>query len=396
MPEKFLIIIASQRGLALLALPLALACASGDSGPDIVARDSSGVRIVEAPSVDAPIPWTLTEIRRLGGADSGPASFTDANAWSVGTDRNGRIYVLDRTNSMVAVFDTSGNVVRTMGGKGGGPGEFQFPGSLTVTPEGEVNVFDFGKQALVKFAPDGTVLPQFSLQPYGFPSGQLEISGDTLVMVVPTGGGETDNFRVQNLRIVSPRDSVTIARDSVPTPGMVMFSCVGLNIPPPFASDIAWGVGGGSIAVTRRVPYAIDFYRGGRLVLSIRRDFPRVTATTEHVRKLYPEGMTVQFGGGGKCTVDAKDIIEKLGPGGDVPFIRAIAFGPDGAVWVERYTFKGEERLLDIFGEDGRYLGTLSGHSLPMGFIGADIVLFSLEDEDTGANLVGLYRINRG
>lgn len=388
--------IASQCGLALLVLPLAFACSSGDSGPGVIARDSSGVRIVEAPVIDSPIPWTVMEIRRLGGADSGPASFTDANAWSVGTDRNGRIYVLDRTNSMVSVFDTGGNVVRTMGGKGGGPGEFQFPGSLTVTPEGEVNVFDFGKQALLKFAPDGTVLPQFSLQPYGFPSGQLEISGDTLVMVVPTGGGESDNFRVQNLRIVSPRDSVTIARDSVPTPGVVMFSCVGLNIPPPFASDPAWGVGGGAIAVTRRVPYVIDFYRGGRLVSSIRRDIPRVTATTEHVRKLYPDGMTVQFGGGGKCTVNAEDIIEKLGPGGDVPFIRAIAFGPDGTTWVERYTFRGEERMLDIFGADGRYLGTLSGHSLPMGFIGADIVLFPIEDEDTGANLVGLYRINRG
>jgi hypothetical protein len=388
--------IASQCGLALLVLPLAFACSSGDSGPGVIARDSSGVRIVEAPVIDSPIPWTVMEIRRLGGADSGPASFTDANAWSVGTDRNGRIYVLDRTNSMVSVFEAGGNVVRTMGGKGGGPGEFQFPGSLTVTPEGEVNVFDFGKQALLKFAPDGTVLPQFSLHPYGFPSGQLEISGDTLVMVVPTGGGESDNFRVQNLRIVSPRDSVTIARDSVPTPGVVMFSCVGLNIPPPFASDLAWGVGGGAIAVTRRVPYVIDFYRGGRLVSSIRRDIPRVTATTEHVRKLYPDGMTVQFGGGGKCTVNAEDIIEKLGPGGDVPFIRAIAFGPDGTTWVERYTFRGEERMLDIFGADGRYLGTLSGHSLPMGFIGADIVLFPIEDEDTGANLVGLYRINRG
>lgn len=350
---------------------------------------------MDAPASDIPLPWTLSEIRRLGGADSGPASFTEASPWSVATDRHGRIYVLDRTNSQVSVFDSSGNVVRTMGGKGGGPGEFQFPGSLVVTPEGEVNVFDFGKQALVKFAPDGSVAPQFSLQPYGFPSGQLEITGDTLIMVLPSGGGENDKFRVQNLRILSPRDSQTIARDSVPTPGMVMFSCVGLNIPPPFASDLAWGVGSGIVAVSRRVPYIIDYFRDGDLVTSIRREIPRVTATTEHVRKLYPEGMTVRFGGGGKCTVDPEDIIEKLGPGGDVPFIRAITFGPDGTTWVERYTFKMDERMLDLFAPDGRYLGTLKGHSLPMGFIGEDIVLFPIEDVETGANLVGLYRINR-
>ena len=380
--------------LALIILPLA-AC-SRNSDLVVVGRDSAGVRIVDAPPADIPLPWTLTEIRRLGGADSGAGTFTEASAWSVGTDRQGRIYVLDRLNFQVAVLDSSGNVLRTMGRKGGGPGEFQFPGSLIVSAEGEVSVFDFSKQALVKFAPDGSVAPQFSFQPYGFPAGQVKINGDTLVMVIPTGGGENDRFRVQNLRIVSPRDSVTIARDSVPTPGMTMFKCVGMNIPPPFASDLAWGSNGGLVAVTSRVPYVINYFRGRQLVSSIRRSMPPVNATTEHVRKLYPEGMTVQFGGGNKCTIAAEDIIEKLGAGGDVPFIRALTFGPDGSTWVERYTFKDEPRKLDVFAPDGRYLGTVAGHGLPMGFIGDDVVLFPVEDEETGATLVGLYRIARG
>ena len=381
--------------VVLVGTTAAAGCSSRDSASEIVARDSAGVRIVDAPSTDVVLPWTVSEIRRLGGADTGAASFTEASAWSVGTDRQGRIYVLDRLGFQVAVFDTSGNLVRTMGRKGGGPGEFQFPGMLMVTPEGEVNVFDFGKQALVKFAPDGSVAPQFSLQPYGFPQGQVEISGDTLVMVIPTGGGENDNFRIQNLRIVSPRDSLTIARDSVPTPGMTMFKCVGMNIPPPFASELAWAADSRLIAVTTRVPYVINVFQGGRKVSSLRRGIPPVTATTEHVRRLYPEGMTVQFGGGGKCTVEAEDIIEKLGAGGDVPTIRAMTFGPGGTLWVERYTFQGEEQRLDVFAENGRYLGTLAGHSLPMGFIGEDVVLFPIEDDDTGAKLVGLYRITR-
>lgn len=381
--------------LRLILLFLPVAACSRDSTSAIVGRDSAGVRIVDAPAADSPLPWTITEIRRLGGADTGAASFTEASAWSVGTDGQGHIYVLDRLNFQVGVFDTSGAVLRTMGRKGGGPGEFQFPGSLIVTPDGKASVFDFSKQALVTFAPDGSVAPQFSLQPYGFPAGQIRTSGDTLVMVIPSGGGESDKFRVQNLRIISPRDSVTIARDSVPTPGMTMFKCVGMNIPPPFASDLAWNSNSDLVAVTSRVPYVINLFRGGQIVSSIRRAITPVAATTEHVRKLYPEGMTVQFGGGGKCTIEAEDIIEKLGAGGDVPFIRALAFGPDGSLWVERYTFEEETRSLDVFAPDGRYLGSLAGHALPMGFIGDDIVLFPVEDEESGATLVGLFRIGR-
>jgi hypothetical protein len=106
--------------------------------------------------------------------------------------------------------------------------------------------------------------------------------------------------------------------------------------------------------------------------------------------------MTVQFGGGGKCTVKAEEIIEKLGAGGDVPMVRGIAFAPDSTMWVERFTFKDEPPLLDLFTANGRYLGTLSGYLLPLGFIGDDIVLMQQEDQETGARLVGVYRIARG
>jgi hypothetical protein len=303
--------------------------------------------------------------------------------------------VLDALTSQVQVFDTAGNAIRSLGRKGGGPGEFQWPASLIVKPDGEVNVFDIGKQALVRFAGDGSTMPQLSLQPYGFPSSQFRLSGDTLIMTVPTNGEPEDKFRVMRLKMISPRDSLEIARDSAPTPGVVMFSCVGMNMPAPFSSDLAWGALASTVAVTHRVPYVIDVFRGGRLASSIRRDIPAVHASTEHVSRLYPEGMKVRFGNGRDCTVSAKDIIEKLGTGGDVPLIKNIAFAPDSSMWVERYTFQDEEPKLDVFASNGRYLGTVQGKSMPMGFVGSDLVLFPIEDEATGAKVVGLYRISR-
>jgi hypothetical protein len=379
--------------LCLLS-PMATGCRGASADAEVVGRDSAGIRIVEAAGTDMPLPWTLSEVRRIGGADSGPASFSDAGPWTVRVDARGNIYVLDPDAFHVEVFDTAGNHVRTLGAKGGGPGELQFPGSLFVTPAGEVNVFDFGKQALVKFGPDGTLLPQFSLQPYGFPQSDISITGDTMIFLIPSTG-ENEKFRVTRLRMISPRDSLELARDSAATPGMVMFKCVGLNIPPPFSREISWGSRGARVAVTRRVPYIVDVYDGGKLVSSVRRSIPFEEAKTEHVSRLYPDGMTVRFGGGGQCTVTAEDIIEKLGTGGNVPLIRDVAIAPDGSMWVERYGFQDETPRVDVFAANGRYLGTLSGHGLPMGFVG-DLVLFPIEDESSGANLVGIYRLNRG
>lgn len=384
----------AERVLPVLVAIVTAACQGGSAESSAIGRDSAGVRIVDVVAADQPLPWTLTEVRRLGGADSGPGSFTEANTYTVGTDAMGFIYVLDALASQIQVFDTAGNSVRSLGRKGGGPGELQWPASLVVRPNGEVNVFDIGKQALVRFAPDGSTMPQLSLQPYGFPSSQLRLTGDTLIMAVPQQG-ENEKFRVMRLRMISPRDSFEIARDSAPTPGIVMFSCVGMNMPAPFSSDIAWGAMGPHVAVTRRVPYLVDVYEGNHLVTSIRRDLPAVTATTEHVSRLYPEGMKVRFGNGGECVISAQDIIDKLGTGGRVPLIKAITFGPDSALWVQRYTFDDEEPAVDVFASSGRYLGTLRGKSLPMGFAGPDLVLFPIEDESTGAKLVGVYRIKR-
>jgi 6-bladed beta-propeller protein len=368
-------------------------CGRSSAAPEVVGRDSAGVRIVEAAGTDTPFPSTLSEVRRLGGADSGPAAFSDASAYSVKTDSAGHIYILDSDAFQVQVFDTAGNHIRTLGARGGGPGEFQFPGTLFVTPAGEVNVFDYGKQALVKFSPDGTLLPQFSLQPYGFPQSDVRMSGDTLIFMVPSTE-ENEKVRVMRLRMISPRDSTELARDSTPTPGMVMFSCVGLNIPPPFSREIAWESEGARVAVSRRVPYVIDIFDHAKLVFSIRRAVPFEEAKTEHVSRLYPEGMTVKFGGGGQCTVSAEDIIAKLGTGGNVPLIRDITFAPDGSMWVERYTFKDETPKVDVFAPNGRYTGTLVGHGIPMGFVG-DLVLFPIEDEDTGAKVVGIFRLGK-
>ena len=373
----------------LMLLTVLAACHEGPRAAARPGRDSAGVHIVENPAQDRPLPWSLTEVFRLGGQDSGAATFTEVSRWSAGADTLGHLFVLDQQAGQVEVFDSMGRHLRTLGRKGGGPGEMQFPGLLVVAPDGIATVVDFGKNALVRFAADGTLLPQIALTA-GFPNGGILISHDTTVMVVQ----RFEELRTSSrLEIITPGDTTVLDTLTVVTRGPVMYRCVGLNLPPVLSPRILWASHAGEIAVTGQTRYIIDFFRGDSLFRSVRRSLAAEPATVAHVARLYPEGMKVRFGGGGECVITARELTEKQGVAPYVPLVRDLAIAPDGTLWVERYTFKGDTAKTDVFRADGGYLGTVTGHSLPLGFPGPDLVAFPLEDEDTGASLIVVYRV---
>jgi hypothetical protein len=369
------------------ALP---ACSSGPLGAEgSTVTDSAGVTLVTGPVEDRALEWSFTEVFRLGGADDGPGSFTAAPASYVDTDQAGRIYVLDRQMSRVEVFDGQGRHLGFRGRKGGGPGEFEMAGFLTTHPSGTVSVFDFAKHSLVRWGPDGDILPEIRLDG-SFPSSRLWLGGDTLIYVHDHYGEQT---RRSELRFVIGSDTTSVPGIESPTSGMVMFSCVGLNLPPMFSPSLVYTTTGTTTALSIQVPYRIDLYEGTRLTRSLRRPLPLEPVTVQHVERLHPEGMTVSFGGGRGCTIAAAELLEKQGVASHLPQVRAARFGPGGRLWVERYTFKDEPPQVDVFDAEGRYLGTLAGRPAPLGFVGEDVVLFPEEDEDTGVVQVVGYRM---
>lgn len=60
--------------------------------------------------------------------------FSGVNALAV--DNSGNIYVVDPKDIRIRVFDSKGRFLRAFGRKGQGPGEFQGPGDIEVTPDG--------------------------------------------------------------------------------------------------------------------------------------------------------------------------------------------------------------------------------------------------------------------
>lgn len=57
-------------------------------------------------------------------------------------DSNGNIYVCDQRQHKVYVFDKLGNYLKTLGGEGQGPGEFNTPTRIVIDSEDRINVLD--------------------------------------------------------------------------------------------------------------------------------------------------------------------------------------------------------------------------------------------------------------
>lgn len=68
--------------------------------------------------------WSLIEDLRIGGADSGPASFSKVH--SVVEARNGNVFVLELQEQELRVFDKQGTFLRVAARRGAGPGELEY------------------------------------------------------------------------------------------------------------------------------------------------------------------------------------------------------------------------------------------------------------------------------
>jgi hypothetical protein len=92
------------------------------------------------------------------------------------------VFVADGGANLVKVYGPDRQLVRTFGGSGTGPGEFDFPSALWVSSDGEVFVADQNNDRVQVFQRDGTFLRCFGAQGGGNRSfGRIQgLAGDDL------------------------------------------------------------------------------------------------------------------------------------------------------------------------------------------------------------------------
>lgn len=379
----------------LIAIGAVLAACAADAPRRVTVErtDSAGIAIITNRGADFLLDWTFTPTLTLGGEDEGPESFFNIGPTAVAADTRGNLYIMDRGNHRVVIFDDAGNHLRTLGRKGGGPGEFQmWPQGIAIASNGTINVYDVGKQGLVRFAPDGTPLQTRRIEG-GFLN-RYALLRDGIAIHVDAFNNDAAFDRIQT--ITDAGDTTTVL--SIPSAPLkpVDFGCVKISgMAPLFAPSLQWDAIDNHILATSGAEYVLDLYEGPRHAASIRRDLPPRPATRELALRQVDD-FKVFIEGSGECKVPAARVVDEQGIAEFLPAIGRIRVAPNGTIWVQRYAVRGEAAPTDILSPDGEYLGTLpEGTPFPAAFLHRDRIA-AIEKDELDLQRVVVYQINRG
>jgi sugar lactone lactonase YvrE len=134
---------------------------------DADGKDGKGQQVFKF-SPDGKVLMTLG---KAGVTGEGPDTFNRPSAVLVSP--NGDIFVADGhggdSNARIVKFSKDGKFIKTWGKKGSGPGEFDSPHSLAMDSEGRLYVADRGNNRIQIFDQDGKFLDQW--MQFGRPSG---------------------------------------------------------------------------------------------------------------------------------------------------------------------------------------------------------------------------------
>ena len=387
----------SRRAVAFAASLLVVAgCAEAPDAADTVAVDTiAGVVHVSNPA-DVPV-WRAQEFVRIGATEAAlgeprPDELGRIENVAVGPD--GAVYVADAYAGVVQVFGPDDVYRRTIGRKGGGPGEIEALQGIGVVGDTLV-VLDAGNGRVGLFTLDGEWegrLPWLALSGDRigvFPAGPTE--GYYLGPVTEPG----QSLRLEYLRLTTAGPAGSVPRperpEGVPS-GYIRCEFAGVVVGSyeiPFAPRLAFAPGPGAVmAVAWTSRYEVAFVVEGDTTRVVRKAYEQVPTTVDAFEAGLQEYRdAVERFGRGDCDPASPDRPEHK------PAIAGILFDQEGRLVVERHTPDGT--AFDLYDGAGRIRATVAApprhDDVPPYF--RDDRLYVVVEDSLGAQQVVGYRL---
>lgn len=129
----------------------------GFNRPLGIAADAAG-RLFLGEAGRGSVSILLSNGTLIGQLGQGPGEFLLPNHLAVDPDPSGLIYVADSAANLIKVYSPSGPKLREFGMPGTGPGQFDFPTGVFISPVGEVFVADQNNNRVQVFDRNGQFL----------------------------------------------------------------------------------------------------------------------------------------------------------------------------------------------------------------------------------------------
>ena len=341
---------------------------------------------------------TLVPEVAIGELD-GPDEYLFGRIGSFAVDDDRRVFVLDRQAQHVRAFDSNGTYLKTLGGRGEGPGELSVATSVALLPDGRVLVHEAAAMRIQVYGPGPRDTDQWEYTPAAVlvPPKPLEVDRRGRTFVVALELRPSGQF-VESVIVINPdgdqRDMLLPPGSDFEPPSLeLQLGNTSMLVPVPMTPQHHWALHPNGhfltgISSDYRVDLGLD-----QGVLRIERAFAPVAisdAERNYHREDMERGMRASQSGwrwNGPPVPRTR------------PAFRSLATGRDGRIWVTLPTeaYPVENERYDVFEPDGTYLGAVVP---PEGFAGTPRPVFdgdhvwALTRDEVGVERVVRYRIN--
>jgi len=308
------------------------------------------------------------------GVLNGPDEYQFGFVSNIAVDNQGGIYVFDGQAPALRYYNADGVYVRTVGGQGEGPGEYQDAalGLAVRRSDGRVVMRDPRNMRMNVFESDGSHSDSWRVESNLFSGDATRLdASDHMYLKILTGRPEQNMPWPIALLHLDDRGEIvdTLIPPALPDEPQ---SSSGM-----FGTTKVWSfspLGGFVVGISDR--YTFDHYRKDGTVLRMTRDIPRVTLQPEEKREFDDMNAWRQR------TLSQSSTTTVLPPVPNVkPVYRSIEVGEDGRFWVRRYVDaeRGDPRqgaaqpgmeappamswrepiVYDVFEPEGDFLGSV-------------------------------------
>jgi len=310
--------------------------------------------------------FSLEEELSIGEAEGGE-EYMFSQIRGIAVDDEERIYVADRKESHIKVFDKTGKYLRTVGRKGQGPGEIGGPRSVSITSENEIMVPDLFIRRLAFFTLEGEFIKNISTATMNLMTTKIDSKGNIIAIDAVR---EEENSRYELKKFDSDLNYL-YSLGSSPLPDSSRFN--------PFMAVLRWDLArNDQIVCGYPKTYEIKIFdTDGNIVRKILKDHDPIEITKEDIEET-TKGIPAR--------------IELSIPKYYSAFQR-ISVDDENRIYVLTWQRikNGEGYYFDIFDSEGKYIAKIPLEFQPQAFKKSK--LYTIEEDEDGYQYVKRYKV---